>query len=421
MKTKMTTVDLSRTRKFLQRVGIFSQTFTTIMLGTLLFFVILNLASYAQTKLNDTPIAGMRGMAASVSSNLFLKMVSFEVPHLAHPQATSLLSQGNLFRFLFRFVTNINPLDPKTLLAQEVPNLANDSAVLLQKGEGAVVAAPPEDYMPAKKSIAAANPPKPTADGTMKPSALSSQPGAQSTPTPNASAIVAPTTSPSSAGNDAAPNKKVVLIYHTHNRESWVPELNINDPAQAYDSKTNITLVGKELAAKLNDLGIGAVDYSPDYPTTIKNFNYNLSYQYSSKTVKEAFAANPHLQFEFDIHRDSSVRSQTTLTVKGVNYAQVFFIIGEKNPNWQKNEQFATQIDQAMDKILPGISRGVWGKTANEGNAEYNQSVSPDSVLIEIGGPYNTLEECDRTVDLLAQAIAGLYWQSTDAVSVSTK
>jgi stage II sporulation protein P len=220
-----------------------------------------------------------------------------------------------------------------------------------------------------------------------------------------------PTVKATSAGVSTS-NKNVVLIYHSHNRESWVPELGIKDPNKAYDEKKNITLVGERLAQSLKDLGVGAVDYSTDYTALEKGFKFTYSYKYSAKTVREAFAANPGIQYVFDIHRDSQSRSKTTATINGKDYAQVLFIIGQKNPNWELNEKFATQIHESMEKKLPGISRGIWGKSAHDGNAEYNQSLSPHNILIEIGGPYNTIAECNRTADLLAHVIAELYWAS---------
>jgi stage II sporulation protein P len=82
---------------------------------------------------------------------------------------------------------------------------------------------------------------------------------------------------------------------------------------------------------------------------------------------------------------------------------------------------FANQIHEKLEKEYPGLSRGIWGKTAATGNGEYNQSVAPESVLIEIGGVENTLKECYRTADVLAEAIAELYWESQDAEKVDAK
>ncbi|MFD1904749.1 stage II sporulation protein P [Paenibacillus rhizoplanae] len=58
----------------------------------------------------------------------------------------------------------------------------------------------------------------------------------------------------------------------------------------------------------------------------------------------------------------------------------------------------------------------MWGKSSGNGNnGEYNQTLSPNSVLIEVGGIDNSADELKRTADLLADAIADVYWSSRDA------
>ncbi|MGO4372579.1 stage II sporulation protein P, partial [Paenibacillus sp. MCAF20] len=219
---------------------------------------------------------------------------------------------------------------------------------------------------------------------------------------------------PTTGGED------VVFIYHSHNRESWFPELTekMKDPNS---TTTNITLVGKRLADKLEEEGVGALHSKTDYPTAIKDYRWELSYKYSMKTVKEAIASSKKLKFFFDLHRDSQKRKYTTIDIKGKSYAQVYFIIGHKNPNWKENEEFATQIHEELEKKYPGISRGIWGKTAATGNGEYNQSLASDSVLIEIGGVDNTLEESYRTADALAEVIGEIYWEDAKVTAPNTK
>ena len=73
-------------------------------------------------------------------------------------------------------------------------------------------------------------------------------------------------------------------------------------------------------------------------------------------------STNKGLKFFFDIHRDSAKRSATTTTIDGKDYAKVFFIIGRKNPDWKQNEQFAEEINKKLNKLYPGVSRGIWGK-----------------------------------------------------------
>ncbi len=180
-------------------------------------------------------------------------------------------------------------------------------------------------------------------------------------------------------------------------------------------------MVGKRLADKLEEAGIGAMHSDTDYSTAVKNYRWELSYKYSKETVKSAMAQESKLKFFFDIHRDSQRRKHTTATINGKDYAQVFFIIGHRNPGWEKNEEFATKIHNALEKEYPGISRGVWGKTAATGNGEYNQSLAEHSVLIEVGGVDNTLEESYRTADALAKIISEIYYTSEKAEKVDTK
>jgi stage II sporulation protein P len=139
-----------------------------------------------------------------------------------------------------------------------------------------------------------------------------------------------------------------------------------------------------------------------DYPTTISKFNYAYSYKYSKQTVVDALSENKELTYLLDIHRDSLKRNKTTVEINGKSYAKILFVIGEKNPNWKDNKAFATQLHESLNAKFPGISRGVLTKAPGTGNAEYNQSLSKNSLVVEMGGVDNTLEESYRTADALA-------------------
>jgi len=413
MKWSAFTIDVGKIRKTIRTAGYATKLFGIIFFTTFMFFVGIGIIGYVQAKVNASPISSMRGVAASVSSDFFMDMLSLEVPHLRNERSETAFSQQNVIGFVFRMLTDINLRDPKTMLAREVPGLGRDNAVLLRKGPNGNSAYSPEDYPPAKAAEGMGGK-EPSGGGTTPAPAVDSP--APSTPPPAASPQPSPSSTPDTQAKPTTGDRKVVLIYHSHNRESFLPHLKPGlEPSEAYDPETNVTLVGKRLQKKLNELGIGSVNYSPDYAATEKGYNFNYSYKYSQKTVKEAFAANPDIQFVFDLHRDSGSRKATTVTIDGKDYARTFFIIGQKNPNWKQNEKFAAAIHEKLEQKLPGISNGIWGKTLHDGQAEYNQSLSPNSVLIEIGGPYNTLEECYRTADELGQIISELYWDAQKA------
>lgn len=383
------TMDLSKVRRTTQNMRTWTRMFLMLMIITLLFFVILGLGGYAQTYLRNSPFSSMKGMAASVSNDFFVDMMGLEIPQLGTDKEST-FSGDNVFGFVFRLITDINPNDPKTLMAREVPGMGQANAVPIK---GTNTSEPPQDYGPGK-SYPAGNP----NDGQ-----------GQATETPPPSPSPTPDPVPEQPTTDG---KKVVLVYHTHYEESWVPELGITEADKAYDPDINITMVGQRLVDRLEELGVGAVKYSPTYKDTQPDYNWYRSYKYSRETVKEAFAVHPDIQFVFDIHRDSLPREKTTVTINGQDYAQVYFIIGQKNPNWEENEQFAAKINEKLEAKAPGLSRGIWGKSAHQGDAEYNQSLSSNNVLVEIGGPFNTLEESYRTVDLFAEIVSELYWEA---------
>jgi len=405
-----------------RRILITGRAYLILSLCSMVLFVLLGLGGMAQQSLAASPVQSMKGFAASLSGQFFQTLLSMELPHMTASEGSP-FQTGRMAAFLLRFMTDVNPGDPKSMLALEIPGMDRDHSVLLRPGSGEPEA--PIDNGPLEVNDAGQPP-----DGGLTDDITS-------VPDPEQSIEPGPGTSPQGKSlspmqepqspEESSPNqsearsqegRKVVFIYHSHNRESYYPELKANATNPESD-KINVTLVGKRLANQLESLGVGATHSSKDYPSTTQGYNYNYSYKYSLQTVRQALASNDQLQFFFDIHRDSQRRKKTTATIKGKDYAQVYFIIGHKNPNWRENEAFANQIHEQLEKKYPGLSRGIWGKTTANGNGEYNQSVAPDSVLIEIGGVDNTLQECYRTADVLAKIIAQLYWENTNSTEVS--
>ncbi|MEK4531753.1 stage II sporulation protein P [Solibacillus sp. FSL K6-1554] len=66
--------------------------------------------------------------------------------------------------------------------------------------------------------------------------------------------------------------------------------------------------------------------------------------------------------------------------------------------------EFANHLHQKLEKLYPGISRGVIEQGENPRNT-YNQEIQKQSVLLNIGGTENTMEEAFRATDALAEAI----------------
>ncbi|OME86776.1 stage II sporulation protein P [Paenibacillus sp. FSL A5-0031] len=413
MKRKIMLLDIGKESRRVRQLLVTGRTFALLSFCSMVFFILLGAAGMAHQQTTASPVNSMKGFAAAVSSGFFGDMLEMEMPAFQSSRETDTFTSKQISAFLMRALTDINPNDPKSLLAGELPGMGVNDAYLIRKGIGTDTAVGPEDNAPitydplgelhedtgtdvSNNVTTEENEEEPLPVQTDKPS------------TGNGEGDNGETAKPTTGG------KKVAFIYHSHNRESWYPEL--TDKKKDPNSSTkNITLVGKRLAQKLEEKGVGAQHSNTDYPTAIKGYDWNYSYKYSMKTVKEAIASSKDLKFFFDLHRDSQRRKETTIDIDGKSYAQVYFIIGHKNPNWEKNEAFATKIHEALEKKYPGISRGIWGKTASSGNAEYNQSLAEDNVLIEVGGVDNTLEESYRTADALAAVISEIYWADEKA------
>lgn len=383
-------------------MGLMSRVFVSVSLFTMCIFILIGFIGIIQNKVQGSSISSMKGTAVAISSHFFTDMLAMEVPHMKGMKDDSSLSSKNVLSFLVHFLTNVDPKNPKSFLAGEIPGLQGESSNLLYAGKTMTPADYPSDFTPPANVFQ----PNQSTDTNQKPREKETDPNTVKPIVDNEK---------DQAAIDS-PRKTAVFIYHSHNRESYLPELEgVTKPDLAYDSKVNVALVGKRLKEKLEGRGIPTQHSETDYPTAVKDFKFPMSYAYSNATVKEAMAAHPELMMVFDIHRDSLARNRTTVKLNGQDYAQVFFVVGKRNPNWQLNSDFANLMHTKLEMKHSGISKGVFAKSSH-GNAEYNQSLFGNSILLEIGGPENTLQEIYRTVDILADVIEEIY-RSSEKVS----
>jgi len=112
----------------------------------------------------------------------------------------------------------------------------------------------------------------------------------------------------------------------------------------------------------------------------------------------------------FDIHRDALPRNLSTIDINGQSFAKISFVIGSAHDNYKENMKFTNGINEVIEENYPGLSRGVIIKDKKQGNGVYNQDLLPNSVIIEVGGVENNLEELYRTADVLGYAISQYYW-----------
>src|SRR5690606_11189148 len=150
----------------LGRFGWMLRWFSLLAAATLLIMAMLGAGSYLQAKLVTSPVHAMKGLAASMSSQFFADMLAMEVHAMKTNDSAYTLSLRSMTHFLFRFFMNINPLDPKTLLASEVPGMWNEQQVLLRGNSGTA----PTDYPPSSKAHTPADPEQPSGEQPPEPS-----------------------------------------------------------------------------------------------------------------------------------------------------------------------------------------------------------------------------------------------------------
>lgn len=211
-------------------------------------------------------------------------------------------------------------------------------------------------------------------------------------------------------------SRQGVLVYHTHSRESWIHS--VDNPSSPFHEKENITLVGKRFAERLENMGIPVVYDATDHDGILldQGIHRSKAYEVSAETVKQALKVHPNIQYIFDFHRDAVDRKYTTTTIDGIDYAKIMFVIGKHNENWEENYSFAQQLQNILDERYPGLARPIATyENDRSHNGKYNQKYSNYALTIEIGGMENTLQESLRTVEILAEIFAEVYF---DAIPV---
>ncbi|WP_082232847.1 stage II sporulation protein P [Halobacillus massiliensis] len=216
-------------------------------------------------------------------------------------------------------------------------------------------------------------------------------------------------------------SEKNVYIYHSHSWEAFKPLIKNGEgslQASSTNEEANVVAVGERLRNELERRGIGVIHNKDDVDKELKerNWNYNNSYELSREKVTEALAQNEEISYLIDIHRDSQSKDITTKIINDVEYARLFFVVGKENKNYEKNLMIAKELNYALEKNYPGISRGVFVKTKLEGNGVYNQDLTERSLLVEFGGVDNNLTELYNSIEAFAETFGNYYEEDVTKV-----
>ena len=200
-----------------------------------------------------------------------------------------------------------------------------------------------------------------------------------------------------------------ILIYHTHGSEAYTQtetsRYQESDSYRTTDCEKNVVRVGEEMANVFRAQGFEVIHDTTlyDYPA------YSGAYERSRAGVEHWLEQYPTIRFVLDVHRDALI-SQDGAAYKlvaqegEVKAAQVMFVVGSggsaEHPNWQENLTLAVKLQLALTHRYNQLARPITLRASR-----FNQHLSKGSLLVEVGGHGNTLEEAVEGGKLFARTV----------------
>ncbi|WZY00956.1 stage II sporulation protein P [Bacillus sp. FSL W7-1360] len=340
----------------------------------------------------------LKNWTSGLKGEHFLQWMSTENRMFAHglPEEAETLSLGQV---LFQMTTSINTDDPRSLLGRELPGFSLFDTKIHIAGEGTdytnlpIESPPPDDLLASDREA--------TKQALEKKKALEEE-----------------------GKNKASLDQETPTVYigASHTYESFFPELELDDGTVADNAthrEINITMTAERLKQALAKHGIAAQVEQQDVQATLveRGLNYRESYNVAREFIQAAKEENKELHFFFDLHRDSVGREMTTTEINGDTYARTFFVVGTNYADYAPNLAVAESLHNMLEEQYPTLSRGVFTKGGANTNGKFNQDLAENSILMEVGGVDNSLEETYRAVEAVAEVFAEYYAQQFEGGS----
>lgn len=183
-------------------------------------------------------------------------------------------------------------------------------------------------------------------------------------------------------------NRKIAL-YMTHNDESYL----IGDGTDSFYGAGGIHDVANRLAYELKQHGVNiTIDETLHIP------HNSSAYSRSSVTAKKLLKSKPNALF--DIHRDGVARSAYIENVDGKERCQVRIVVGNANPNKDKNLEFALYLMAVAESVCPWLFCDIY-----YARGHYNQALYSKALLFEMGTYMVEKDLVMETVPHLANVI----------------
>ncbi len=205
-----------------------------------------------------------------------------------------------------------------------------------------------------------------------------------------------------SIGKDAA--QPQILIHHTHASEAF-------SDSRAGVQEDTVVAMGTKLARLLSETyGYQVIHDKTTYDMIDGKLDRNRAYDNAKEGTQKLLSEYPSIQVIIDLHRDSGAKRVTT--VNGKDTAQIMFFNGLSrnmngpisylyNPYLKENLAFSLQLKLKAMEYWADYTKPIFLK-----GYEYNLSLLPKSLLIEVGTQENTVSEAVNAMEPLAQILA---------------
>lgn len=201
---------------------------------------------------------------------------------------------------------------------------------------------------------------------------------------------------------DASVNKKVG-VYHTHNDESYYTP----DGVDSVYGKGGVHDVGKEFVSNLEKLKIDTI-YREDLHLPHNSGAYTRS-QVTASALLDSGA-----QAIFDLHRDSTKRSEYLTKVDGKQMSSVRMVVGSSSKNYEENKNFAYKIKSYADEVYPELIKDIYF-----GKGNYNQGLTTKAMLFEMGCENIEKSLVLKTTPYLAKVVDVILYGTDEASDLS--
>ncbi len=233
---------------------------------------------------------------------------------------------------------------------------------------------------------------------------------------------------PNAPNIDLGGKEPRILIYHTHITEAYfkTEDSSYEDSSKwrTAEKDKNMTAVGEKLAESLRSYGISVLhDTTNHEPPKLAT-----AYSRSVETMEKYKKKYPSLTMFIDVHRDAYGNDPKEIadyvTIDGKEYARIMFVVGtgkgatgtgySQMPDFEANYALAARITEYIAEIDPQLVREIRVKSGR-----YNQHISNQCLLAEVGHNANTLEQALNSAVLLAEAIAKCGGLTANQLSLS--